>query len=480
MAEIDPTRAARPTFSGLASGLDTGALVDSLIQFERRPLTLIERRRDEIKAGQEAVRKLNTLVLDLRNAAREIDNRSSSLGSRSSSDELLRYTATSANESVLKTEVGSGAAPGSHRVHVDALASVARRVSASFAATDTLVGAGSFDIVYGGAADIQLSLDASTTLSQLRDAINGDANNDGSVRADLISDGSGHRLVVSGTRTGVANDVAVATSLSGPASAPFIDPALGGSASDASLSYLGLTVTRASNDVSDLIPGVTLKLSSTNAIGEEVEIDVARDDEAVVAKVQKLVDAFNALRGFAADQADASEERKGGPLSGDSLLQTIESRVRRVLGSAVSFGDPASDPRSASAIGIRFKRDGGLELDAGVLKSALAKNPEAVKRLFSGSEPIGDEANDGIATALARALNPILDTTIDPLTGKPRPSFFAARTQGVNDRLRSIEGQISRFEQRLEKREEYLRRQFANLETLVASLQSQSSFLNRI
>lgn len=482
MAEIDSTRPERPTFGGLASGLDTGALVSSLMQLESRPLAVLERRRDQIKQGQEAIRKFNTLVLDLRNAARDMDNRSTSLDSDTFGEEFLSYKASSGDEGVLSAEASSSAAPGSYRVHVASLAAVARRISTRFSETTSVVGSGSFQIDFGGDAPIALTLAAGSTLSQLRDAINSDSNNDNAVRADLISDGTGYRLVVAGVTPGAANDVTITTGLTGPVSEPFIDATLGNAATDASLSFLGLTVTRDSNDVTDLIPGVTLALSGTNAVGEEVEVDVARDDDAIAAKAQKLVDAFNAVHAFVKEQ-QGSPDKPGGPLRGDSLLQTIERQVRRVLGTRVGFGDATGadpEPVWASDIGIRFEKDGTLKLNAAALKQRLADDPELVKRLLSGIDPTDDEANDGVATAIARALHPILDTTSAAGMEDPKLSFFKARENAISERLSTVEDQITRFETRLAKREEFLRRQFANLETLIAALQGQSNFLNRI
>jgi flagellar hook-associated protein 2 len=487
MAEIESTRPPRPAFGGLASGLDTNALVDGLMQIERIPLTKLERRREDLKDSQAAVREFNTLVLELRNAARAIDNRNALLDTETPSEEFLGYRALSSDESILTAETSSRAAPGSYSIGVNTLASVARRVSIAYADRTTAIGSGSFEIDFGGDTNLSIAVNAGDTLAELSAAINNHADNDNRVRADVIYDGTGYRLVVAGIEPGAAKDVTITTSLTGPSSEPFIDATLGNPASDASLSFLGLSVTRSSNDVTDLIPGVTLSLTGTTAVGETIELEVTRDDEAITAKVQKLVDAYNAMRDFIEKQQPAPEEdRAGGPLGGDALLQTIDGIVRRSLGTRVGFGSSVDgDPVYASDIGIRFGLGGRLELDATKLKDRLAENPQLVRRLLSGEDPSGLAAadipqNDGVATALARALQPVLDPLKNEETGKIQISFFTARQRASGDRMRALETQIERFEERLAKREEFLRRQFANLETLIASLQGQSSFLNRI
>jgi flagellar hook-associated protein 2 len=83
----------------------------------------------------------------------------------------------------------------------------------------------------------------------------------------------------------------------------------------------------------------------------------------------------------------------------------------------------------------------------------------------------GDGTDDGVATALARVL--------DPLT-RLGDGVLAVQDQTYATTLRGFDDQIAELELRLEKREETLRRQFASLESLVGALQSQSGFLSSL
>ena len=84
----------RLTFGGLSTGLDTGALVDALIQAERRPLVLLQNSRAAIDARRQALQTFNTKVLALRDAARAVDNRLDSLAGPSATEEFLAFQAT--------------------------------------------------------------------------------------------------------------------------------------------------------------------------------------------------------------------------------------------------------------------------------------------------------------------------------------------------------------------------------------------------
>ena len=84
-------------------------------------------------------------------------------------------------------------------------------------------------------------------------AINNDPNNTGEVKADVVYDGSGYRLVIAGTKTGLANDITVSTTITNGAQ-PFFDAAVSQDAADARLHVFGIDVTRPSSTIDDLIP----------------------------------------------------------------------------------------------------------------------------------------------------------------------------------------------------------------------------------
>ena len=451
-------------FSGLASGLDSNAIVDALIQFERRPLKLLEARKSNLQSQQNLLRNLNTQLLALRDAAAAVDNQSASLAGPSLDEELLAYQASSSNESLLQADAGTGAQAGSHSIEVVALADVARRTSVAFADANTSIAptAATFTVDFGASQQISLSVAAGTTLTQLRDAINQDPANDGSVKADLLFDGTGYRLNVTGTNVGAANDVTVTTDLVGPASEPFV--AINQSASDAQLNYLGLSVTRGSNDITDLIPGVTLHLRGAQA-GTTVTVDVVRDDTEIANRLRGLVDAYNAIRDFSIQQSKVDPNtNQGGVLSGDAFVRGIEGTLQRTLGDLYPFtGNPFG---SLGQIGIRFDDTGHLTLDEQVLSGALDSDPSAVRQLLSG-----DGTTDGAATALGRALEPLV---------RSGDGALALRDSSFDDRVQDLDRQITSFESRLQKREETLRLRFSRLESLVSSLQGQSSFLSSI
>ncbi len=471
----------RITFGGLATGLDTGAIVDAVMGAERLPLLAMENRLANAEARKSALQTFNSNLLALRNAARSIDNRTLGLNSATFNEELFSFLATPSDDSVLEAEASSDAVLGSFEIRVLALAAPAQRVSVAYADGDTSIASDtrSFSIAYAGGS-IDLSVAAGTTLSQLRDAINADAGNDGTLEADLLFDGTGTRLVVSGTETGVANDITITTNILGPASEAFVDTSegVGQAASDARLEYLGVSITRDSNEITDLVPGVTLRLRGINDVTDEsdvVSIDVARNDEAIEAALQEFVDAFNAIRDFSLAQTTLDPEtNRGGVLIGDPQVRSIERRLQNVIQARYDFGEAPADVAFPylSSIGITFDSTGSLQIDGEQLREALDEDRNAVRRLLGGEgtgEPPG--TLDGVASALARMLEPVLDTDING-----NKSTILLRQNGIDDQIKRIEVQIERFEARMVSREETLLRRFSILEGLISSLQAQSGF----
>ena len=129
----------------------------------------------------------------------------------------------------------------------------------------TTIGTGSFSITAAGQATAITVDSSNNTLAGLRDAINRANTN---VRASIVQDGdNSYRLMVSSKESGTANALTISSSLAGGTAPTFSNLQ---AAQDATVK-LGtgsnaITVTRSSNLVGDLIPGVTLNL--VTAIGE--------------------------------------------------------------------------------------------------------------------------------------------------------------------------------------------------------------------
>lgn len=221
-----------------------------------------------------------------------------------------------------------------------------------------------------------INYDATTdNLTTLRDRINtlaGGIN----ISAEVVADGSGHRLVFTDTTGGA---VTVADS-------------------DGLLADLGvdndLVIERNSNTVSDLFAGTTINLYQAEE-GTRIKIDVEQDLNALKQSIYDFVDAYNAVRTFyneqnLTDSATGLKSEDAGPLFNNRTLKDLQSSFSDLIGSQVSGVDTAF--ASLATIGISLVPTAGLtdptlketlEIDEARLNEVLLNNSDKIKELFS-------------------------------------------------------------------------------------------------
>lgn len=416
---------------GIGSGLDVNGIVSQLMTLERRPLQQLESRQEALQAQISANGQLKSALTRLLDAAR-------ALGGNASTSP---YKAVSSNENVFSATAGAGAASEGHSIKVIDLAQAHRIASGSFPDADAVVGTGTLTIGVGPDS-FDVVIDSSKqTLAGIRDAINTSADNTG-VTATIINVDGGSRLVLTAQDGGTANTLTV----SGLSALNFteVDPA-----NDAVLEVDGFQVTRASNTLSDVLSGVTLQLKGQG----DAELSIVADTDSYTKAAQELVDAYNALR-------DTIGSLRQGPLRGDTLMLSLESKLRQAFSSQVS--GLMADFSYAVELGLSFDRNGVLSLNRTKLESAMATDFDSIVALFGRQD-------DGLAA--------LLDNVLDSYMGSG--GLIDNRNQGLNGQIRSLDQRIDSYEYRLTQIEERYRRQFSALDGLLGELQSTSSFLSQ-
>lgn len=436
---------------GLATGLDTNDIIDKLVKVERRPLDLLSQ---EIATTQSTKLSVSTF-------AGKLSALQSAADALSTSDEVLVRQASSSDEDVLGAAAGLGAARGSTTITVTQLAhgSVAAATVGVASATSTVAtGPGTFEFRVGSGPVQTVAVDATTTLSDLADSIN---QLGAGVTASAVNLGTAdtpdYRLQLTSAASGAANTIAVVRD----------DTAIGIQTSQAgqdahfTVSGFSGTFARSSNSFSDVLPGVTVSLKTLGT----ATVSVDDDTEAIVGKVKSLVTAFNDLEQFVAGESDVTESQdKGhvqvGSLATDSTVRRVLSRLHDTFSSTLVGATTRFV--NLSSLGISTERDGTLRLDQGKLETALASDPNAAAQVFAGN---GTAA--GIANDLSR------------LVGQVRDGSIATHTKALDDQISSLQDQIDAGQRTLDAFETNLRQQFASLESLVSSLQSQGNFLSQ-
>jgi len=237
-------------------------------------------------------------------------------------------------------------------------------------------------------------------------------------------------------------------------------------AADALFSVNGLTVTRSSNTVSDVVTGVTfvlLKEGDKDGVVESTDasakVTVSVDSSAIKTSIKNLVDNFNAVNKIVNDQFTLNPDTtRQGALGGDASLRGVISRLRNELSTAGGIGVGF---KYISDIGIKFQKDGSLTLDEAKLSSALEEDSTGVSNLFT-------LVQNGIGKRIPDSIDDYVSSVDGTLT---------FRQKGLRTSIENIDKKVAREEARIAAMEERLTKQFSSLEKLVSQLKSQGDYL---
>jgi flagellar hook-associated protein 2 len=247
-----------------------------------------------------------------------------------------------------------------------------------------------------GAGTKLVTIDATNnSLQGIRDAINTAKIG---VTATIINDGgaSPYRLALTSDSIGKANSIKV--SVTGDAALSNLlahDPgnntgqslAETVTAQNAEFKVDGVSVSKASNTVTDVIQGVTLNLQKTTAT--PVNLTVARDNATIKSSVESFVKAYNDLNKILKDISAYNPETKTGSiLQGDSTVRMLQSKMHSVLNTPV--GNTGGSLSTLSQIGVSFQKDGTLVLDASKLNAAITSNFSDIASLFAATGKASD------------------------------------------------------------------------------------------
>lgn len=390
----------------------------------------------------------------------------------------------------------------------------------------------------GTKSSVNITIDSSNnTLAGVRDAINA-AN--ASVSATIVNNGTNNQLVITSKDTGEVNNMRITgvSELAYDLSTGVSSMTETQAAKNALLNVDGIAVVKSSNTITDVVSGVTLNLLGTSSTG--VNLGVTSNQDAVKSSVTAFVDAYNkldtTLRGLTKYDPTG---KSNGALLGDSTARTVINQIKTVMTKAIAGGGAIT---SLTQIGVSFQRDGQLALDATKLTTALASNFNDIATLFTRSGKATDPqitysgstsktqagtygiivsqlgttltnaagtingvVATGIGTSLVGATGDAseglnikvaggalgargtisftvgyaaqLDTLVTNLLSSE--GMIASRTDGIASSITRLDKQAAAINVRLTAIEARYRKQFTQLDTLLSSMSTTSSFLTQ-
>lgn len=457
---------------GKGSGIDIVKLARDLTDVEKAP------RESRLNADIEASEaKISGLAVLKYNVQLLVD----SFNALNDASELAVPTATSSDTTKVSITATDGSAlSGISDIGVTSLAAAQRNKSNQYTSTTQSLNGGSgftLTVTPGTGSATNVTVEAGNDTPQgIVNAIN--AANAG-VTATLLaedSSGSNYRIMLTGT-TGAANSYVVSSTLS-DSDLGFHDNSNGNTANnsgtkslqnpaDASLTYNGVSITRASNSLNDVIPGVTLSLVGEHSGGATTSVNVVSDRATLKTKLQELVALYNDVK-FAMDELsdpDSEEEDVGGSLAND--LATIRT-VRDTIYQAVTqdSSTPSGNVTALRDIGVSVTRDGSLSFTESTYDTVAASNFDDISTMLSAGTN-NQSRYDGQSQGLATDAVIKLETLTDSISG-----IFVTRTDSAKTAITRYEADLQALEDRMEAVYNRYLQQFTVMESLVNTLNS--------
>lgn len=444
-------------FSGVASGIDTTALINAVVAVEGRSIGVLESQKAKFQAQTTVFALLSGSLGALKSSTQAL----------SLSSDFNKRSVASSNKVAVTGIADSTADLGSHNIVVDELAKARSVQSTSFSSETADVTQGTL-IISLGSTITTITIDSTNdTLKGLKDAIN---DSGAEVTASIVNVGIStspdYRLVIQNKESGTANALSLSGTLTDPGGS------LNGktevqAARDAVFFVNTLKVTRGSNVISDVISGVTFSLlttsTSTDGLLDSADpsstLTIAADTRGISGEIGTFVSDYNAVADLINGQftLDAETEKQG-TLAGDSTIRNIMSLLRKEVGSTGGLG---TGFLYLSDIGITFEENGTLKVDGSKLAKSLEDDPTGVANLFLLTQ-----------NGIGKRVPDLVDDFISIVDGS-----ITARQKGLAASISSLDNKIEQELKRIVALEERLIAKFAALERIISETQRQSSFL---
>ena len=435
------------SFSGLASGLNTSAIITALMSVERLPVNHLTAQQEKLQAGQTLLQGLRSSLQGLVFAAAEFGLPSLFEGTQS---------VTSSDPTRVAAATTTGAGVGGYEVEVKRLANSAQRTFTfkSPAAEDAITVDGR-----------EYKLKAGGTTKELAEKVNADG------KATVYAAALDSETVVFSTRaTGATGAEFIKVTDPGGALTEKAGTAKEGKSAEYTVD--GVAGTSTTNTVTSAIPGVTLTLTGLTTTGP-VTIDVQAPGPSasgIEAQVQAFVKSYNTVVESIQKQLttkplqnpQSAAESATGMLFGDGELSSLLTRMRQTMYQPIA-GLPAE---MASPLNIGLGTGGGsggqssvqglIKLDSTKLANAIKANPEGVEKMLQ---------------QWSKGLEHTVNAVVEP------GGTLDSRISGEGNQISELKVRIVTMNEMLAVRQKALQRTYSQLEGVISRNSAQVTWL---
>jgi flagellar hook-associated protein 2 len=389
-SSTSPTSSDTITTTGTttSTSVDWTTLIQDEVEEYEAPATNYT---NEITANQAKISAYTTLQTDLSTLASGLESLSTSVDNSLATNAFATRSATISStgdvsaSSALSMTVNSGSATGDHTLTISQLATPEKVMGSAQSSTSTALGySGTFSLGLDGGTSASITVNSGMSLQDIVDTINAQTSTT-NVQASIVEVSSGsYQMVLTGTQDAanisysstsgddIMNELGVTDS-----SGAFTDVLQTSQAAEFSLD--GIALTRDTNDITDVLSGVTFNLLQPTPSGTSLNISIGTDTTQISSDLQTFVTDYNAFRDAVLAQSATNSDgtaSSSAVLFGDSTMQDIMEQLQTVLSGSV-------DGLTMANLGLSFNDNNELQLDTGTLATELSNNLSGVTSLLS-------------------------------------------------------------------------------------------------
>ena len=400
-----------------STGIDWNLLIQAAVNAKLAKATAVS---TKITANQAKITAYQKLQTDISKLSSDLASLSTSIINPFAANAFAARSATigatgNVNAgSALSMTVENGAATGDHTLQISQIATAQKVAGATQSSQTTPLGfSGTFSLGLAGGGSASITVTSGMSLRDVADAINAQSSTS-NVGASIVQVSSGsYELVLTGTQD--AADISY-SSTSGDdilnklgvtdSTAAFSNVLQ--TAQEAKFTLDGIALTRNSNEITDVLSGITFDLLQPTPSGASLNISVGPDTDQITNALQTFVTDYNAFRDDVIAQQTTNPDgtaSSNSVLFGDGTMRQIMTQIEQVLGTSVN-GFTMSD------IGLSFNQQNELVLNTGTLSTALSTNLSGVTALLSAQTKTSS-SQLGVVNTGTSPESFTLDVTVD-------------------------------------------------------------------
>ena len=236
---------------------------------------------------------------------------------------------------------------------------------------------------------------------------------------------------------------------------------------NSNISVNGLSVSRSTNEVDDVVPGLKLDLMATTSTA--VVMAVTQDTTVAKSSITALVSAYNAFEVVMEElTSGGSATTDKGALRSDSGVNAIKDKVKSFLTSNSST--PGASVDSMGDIGISLQKNGTFKVDGAALSSALTSHYADITKMFSANtndQSSFSTSSFGIGGDVVKLISSYLSSS--GLVAL-RDSAYSVKKSSLTEQQATLDKKMTAVELRYTK-------QFSTMSKIMDEMKSTQDFL---